>query len=207
MACGALGGGAGKRRRPHPRRLLLARTGRVRGVASGGGLASFRGGGHRYRSRNSDATARPVQAGRGMTAVLKCGSGEARVRPISALACAEADDPANAFREALEAARARASAAEGRIEALEAACLQAERDGEARGREIGRSEAADESAQALEQLATGIAEARERFEAELRGMERLAVQIARQCLEAVFGDPQVQAELVELAIRRQVQSL
>lgn len=86
---------------------------------------------------------------------------------------------------------------------LDAAVAEAE----ARGRAAGLAEGAEAKAESLEILEDAARKAMDQLRGDLRGMETLAVALAKAALAKVFGDDRDMAARVARLVRRQLEGL
>jgi flagellar biosynthesis/type III secretory pathway protein FliH len=100
------------------------------------------------------------------------------------------------------------------LSACEAELAQAARDhetaladAEERGRADGLAAGAEAKAESLELLEAGTSRAVDQLRSDLKGMETLAVALAKAGLAKVFGDDRDMARRVERLIRRQLEGL
>lgn len=155
-----------------------------------------------------------------MTRVLKkdtaTGVSEAQLR-VSAWSTATAA-PASAQAPAVDpeilALRAEREDLKRRIEQRDATLseLRAEaeaafREGEAKGREAGLREAADQSEQRLKRLEAGIGQAQAVFAEAMEALERLAPILAHDALANILGQDSDRPQLVAAVVRHQVRTL
>lgn len=104
----------------------------------------------------------------------------------------------------LEELRRRLDDRDIQVDRLKADVVTARREGEAAGRVGGRKEADDRANARLAALEAGIAAAMISLTSELAEMERLAVLLARDCLDKLLGAENGRASLVVDLIRHQV---
>lgn len=145
-----------------------------------------------------------------MTALIKSGNGafepiRGRSAPsVPAEAPRAAPDPRDLEIAALGKALERAEAALATSEAEHRRALDTAFE---KGRRAGRDEAEDHSADQLECLANGLAQAQARWRAELDSLDLLAPQLARAALARLFAGSDAQDERVTAMIARRVQDL
>lgn len=94
-----------------------------------------------------------------------------------------------------------------RVKALEAEMIDAVRDAQAAGLDLGRAEAASRADEAVQHLQQSLVGGLARLAADEASLETLAVEIARAALAKVLAEPADPARLVEAAIRRQLAHL
>jgi type III secretion protein L len=92
-------------------------------------------------------------------------------------------------------------------ERLAAAVEAAFADGEAEGREAGRSEAEDRSGEALALLRASADRAAAALEKRLEAADRLAALLAKTCLAKMFGNRDARSDLVRGLISHQIEAL
>jgi len=112
-----------------------------------------------------------------------------------------------ALEEELRTLRQRLAQQEAQASDLRDEAQSAFEKGEARGREAGLREAADQEALRLARLETGIEHAQATFKQALAGLEHLAPALAEAGLAAVLGSPDDRASLVSAIIRQRLKAL
>jgi flagellar biosynthesis/type III secretory pathway protein FliH len=146
-----------------------------------------------------------------VSAIIKSGSRarQLSVRPLSAVPPEAA--PKSVRDEEIDALRRRIGELEMALAARDAALAEARgeieharRAGEAQGREAGLAEAASREAERIAALDAAIVEAQAALDAGLEATERLALGLARDCLDIVFGDGASRAAMVADVLSRQM---
>jgi flagellar biosynthesis/type III secretory pathway protein FliH len=93
------------------------------------------------------------------------------------------------------------------IEALHLDVGHALEKGKKEGHATGLAEAADQQEKRLAALGVATKQAGEKLSTALTALDRLAVALARECLDKILGDPAYRAEQVEAAIRTQIEKI
>lgn len=145
-----------------------------------------------------------------MNTVIKLGSAHhARiVAPYAPEAAGPADAiPADPYQQELDRLRGLLAEREQALDEAKAKIITARAEGETAGRNVAEREAEDAHEQALAALRQGIEQARETLADGCERMELLALWIARNALEKLFGDDPGRKEAVGALIMHQLQSI
>jgi flagellar biosynthesis/type III secretory pathway protein FliH len=129
------------------------------------------------------------------------------VRQATAAAKAVADSETERLRKRIAALEAHAQQQDELIETLRAEAHQARIDGEKLGRSRGLAAAEDRQAERLKAIENGIRTALTDFNGSLASLERLAVLVARDCLQMMLGDPGQRMDLLCDMIRLQMSQI
>lgn len=143
-----------------------------------------------------------------MNAIIKSGSdaGEAMVRPlaIATMRTAEKDTPLDTLSRRIAELEADIAKRDQRETGLEKEIEASFERGKEAGFALGVNEAGRLERERLELLEVGVQSARAHLAQSLAGAERLAVLIARDCLDKLLGEPDFRAETVRGLIRAQI---
>lgn len=144
-----------------------------------------------------------------MSGLIKSGSAmlRDRVRPLAAPLPVKLDPERERLAERVEALDAELAVRDETIVRLQAEVEQAHCDGEAEGREAGRQEVEDASAQVLATIEDAAEQALARFAEELGAMEGLAALLAQTCLDRLLLASEARSSLVCDLIRGQARAL
>lgn len=128
--------------------------------------------------------------------------------PNDALGVAAMVDPELlALREEQQGLRRKLEAQAAQISDLREQARSAFELGEAKGRETGLREAADQDAQRLARLEIGIAQAQAAFEQALAGLDRLAPALAYEGIASILGRSDERSQLVAALLRHQLTTI
>ena len=149
-----------------------------------------------------------------MSSLIK--AGDASIRRISSIAFAQQPpefgasqvaDPVVLSRLEIERLTALLAERDRQIATHAAALARARQTGEAEGRKAGRAEAEKHEKERVDLLRSAIAKANTGFDGALAALERLAVLLALDCLERIFGHDADRNVQVTAIIKKQLATL